>query len=67
MEKAVVKIEANRYIATLNNYKMNRSHFAPEMLLARIALAHELRSKDCQLKYYIGMYIADKLRTFDQS
>ena len=67
MERAVVKIEANRFIATLTNYRVNRGHFAPDMLLARIALAHELRSKDRRIKYYIGLYIADRLRPFDQS
>jgi hypothetical protein len=65
MERAVVKISANRYVATLATYRFNRTHYAADMLLARTALQHELRGRDRKLQYYIGLHIADQLQRMD--
>jgi hypothetical protein len=65
MERAVLKITANRYITTLTIYRFNRTHYAADMLLARTALQCELRGKDRRLQYYIGLQIADQVRSFE--
>lgn len=66
MQRAVVKIAANRFVATLTNYRINRVHFAPDMLLAKTALRAELSGMDKRLAYYIGLHIADQLQRMER-